>query len=1147
MQSPPSLIFRLVLFLSLASLARAQTAVPGSQNGSFPSPAMVDGKPAAAWTSAPDRAVYFGSATGANGSQWNWRYPVASEEATSVCLRVVNGHPAVIFGEGTKIRYSRAGDAAGAGWNVPITLNTGVSKPGQFTMEVVDGNPAIAFIDTGNGTLRYMRAQNADGSAWGASVVVDGSAPFSQPSMKVVDGFPAIAYAGFGNLWFRRAADAAGAAWGTGVSATPLLVSNQTHFPSLQVVNGRPAIGYVDAGPETVRYIRATDATGTAWNPPAVVSGAVDANSSLSLAVANGRPALAWYSGFYGGDLRYVEATDSDGDTPAAWSPSVTVAIDDDVGAEAALFETDSGPAVVFKDRNRNELYFYRGAPTAEGTRWPVDLYLTNNASGTALQPNQWVYFSGTNPGQTGSLSFTVTNLNTGSLPATGLSVVIEGPAASEFSVAVPPSATLAAGASTTFTLRYAPVSYGYKEITPRVTGFANGSPVIPFPFRISANTFPYMKVKTSGGSELSDGTHLQRPAPLAGSTTDFDFTIEGAGGADVTIHAITIDGPDAAEFSIVAAPLPVTLGFGAKTNLRVRHSTATGGSKTAVVHMANNIPNSENPFDFTIEMKTAFEDPSFVRSLSGAPAAMALQADGKVLAGGNEFLTRCNPDGSLDPAFFAPLISGGTVRCLAVQKDGRILLAGSFLSVAGKPRPGMARLLADGSLDESFNVFENIVSVACLAVEPDGSILYGREWTPAGPPASPYLARLHADGSPDATFNPQVNSGVLSLALEPGGRIIATGGFGTVASQPANRMARLSAGGALESVPGSNPYSGYMDNVALSGDGSFFVTTSYGVLLRHFANGTRDTSFAVTGGSAAAATGLIVQADGKCLVGGTFTRYGPQDGWQDRPGLARVNAAGTLDSGFAPAHKGTVSRVVIQEDGRIIVGGDLATGYGSTLSPKLLRLSNDRATSVLSRPSPSILRWMRGGTAPEVRDVTFDVKAAGAANWTRLGTAARIAGGWELSGLTLPSSAQFRAQACAGGSVMESVLSILTPLESWRLQHFATSTNTGDAADNADPDKDGLTNFTEFAFGLNPVNGTSGALPEFKHDGTAFTVSFTAPEGRENVIYRAESSPSLQPGSWTNLADTGTGAQHVFTLPGTASRIFVRFALESR
>src|SRR4029079_2250855 len=106
-------------------------------------------------------------------------------------------------------------------------------------------------------------------------------------------------------------------------------------------------------------------------------------------------------------------------------------------------------------------------------------------------------------------------------------------------------------------------------------------------------------------------------------------------------------------------------------------------------------------------------------------------------------------------------------------------------------------------------------------------------------------------------------------------------------------------------------------------------------------------------------------------------------------------------------------------------------------------RLHNDFAPAQLQTSGNTTIHWLRGGSAPEVRDVTFDVRPSGAPDWTRLGAAHRIPGGWELSGLTLPSSGQIRAQGGAGGSVMESVTSLLTPLEVSRLPYFHTPAHT--------------------------------------------------------------------------------------------------------
>lgn len=117
-----------------------------------------------------------------------------------------------------------------------------------------------------------------------------------------------------------------------------------------------------------------------------------------------------------------------------------------------------------------------------------------------------------------------------------------------------------------------------------------------------------------------------------------------------------------------------------------------------------------------------------------------------------------------------------------------------------------------------------------------------------------------------------------------------------------------------------------------------------------------------------------------------------------------------------------------------------------------------------------------------------------------------------------------------------------LTPLQTWRLAHFGSSANTGDGADPNDPESDGLPNLIEFGFGLDPQQSSAGLLPGPQRNGESMVITFAEPAGAGGITYGAEWSETLLPGSWTAVADTGSGTQHIFSVTvGTKPKLFLR------
>jgi uncharacterized delta-60 repeat protein len=196
--------------------------------------------------------------------------------------------------------------------------------------------------------------------------------------------------------------------------------------------------------------------------------------------------------------------------------------------------------------------------------------------------------------------------------------------------------------------------------------------------------------------------------------------------------------------------------------------------------------------------------DTSFNPNPNGAVFAIAVQSDGKILTGGyfngtnsiggqtRNYIARLNIDGTVDTSFNPN--ANNSIKVIALQPDGKILAGGQFTSLSPNggtavTRNHIARLNADGTLDTSFNPNADNV-VYTIALQADGKILVGGEFTSIGGLYS-YMARLNANGTLDPSFVPNANSWVYAIAVEADGKIL-VGQFTAFSSVPRNRIARL-------------------------------------------------------------------------------------------------------------------------------------------------------------------------------------------------------------------------------------------------------------------------------------------------------------------------------------------------------------------
>jgi uncharacterized delta-60 repeat protein len=317
---------------------------------------------------------------------------------------------------------------------------------------------------------------------------------------------------------------------------------------------------------------------------------------------------------------------------------------------------------------------------------------------------------------------------------------------------------------------------------------------------------------------------------------------------------------------------------------------------------------------------------------------AIAVQPDGKIVVAGSTItpqqgtdfaVVRYDRDGALDTAFNAggkvtTAISTGTdeANAVAIQSDGKILVAGSTNEGTSIQRFVVARYNSNGSLDTTFGTGGKVITsfgsgpdrAYAMAVQPDGKIVVGGEATVAATGLDFALARYNTDGSLDTGFG--------------------TGGKVTTPVQGSTGRDAIYAL-ALQTLGGETRI------VAAGGEGDFRVA-------RFTANGTPDSSFAgngkvsgIFGSSIGAAYGVAITSVGRIVVAG----YTSNDF-----ALARVDETGVLDSSFGTAGKvvtrlntgntDLASSVAIQSDGKIVAAGWVNAGATSAADFALLRFS---------------------------------------------------------------------------------------------------------------------------------------------------------------------------------------------------------------
>ncbi len=306
---------------------------------------------------------------------------------------------------------------------------------------------------------------------------------------------------------------------------------------------------------------------------------------------------------------------------------------------------------------------------------------------------------------------------------------------------------------------------------------------------------------------------------------------------------------------------------------------------------------------------------------------------------------------GSVDPSFAVGNGANNWVNIVQPWKrHGRLLLGGLFSTYNSVSRPYVAAVNPDGSLDTSFNpgVGPNGALVA-MAVQPDNKVLIGGFFTTVGGVSRGRLARLLANGSLDTSFVVGASNKVSAIALQPDGRIIVGGEFTNFNGTPINRIVRLESDGAIDvSFNVGTGADAAVQAIVVQPDGKIILggvfskynNTTRAYIARVNQNGTLDSAFTPGTGPGGWLNSIALQPDGKIVVGGIFDNFSGSP----RGRVARLNANGTLDTTFTTGATGAnnwVNSVAVQPDGKVIIGG-IFTAYNGTAAGYVARLNTN-------------------------------------------------------------------------------------------------------------------------------------------------------------------------------------------------------------
>lgn len=251
--------------------------------------------------------------------------------------------------------------------------------------------------------------------------------------------------------------------------------------------------------------------------------------------------------------------------------------------------------------------------PIVSGRNLPFGPALNVTASGVPGQPEIAVQQPAGTPLTDGSamvsfgtvplnsptiLTFTIVNL--GTEPLSGLAVSLDGANAADFSAGALGTTTLNSGASTTFALTLTAAATGARAAGLHIT--SNDADESSFDIVLAGTAVDVdIGVEQPVGTNLVDGSAtVAFGSVVVGATISRTFTVSNPNSEPLTGLALTMNGANAADFTVTDPLGSSVLDQGESTTFTITFAPSAGGARAAAVHIASNDPD-ENPFDIAL------------------------------------------------------------------------------------------------------------------------------------------------------------------------------------------------------------------------------------------------------------------------------------------------------------------------------------------------------------------------------------------------------------------------------------------------------------------------------------------------------------------------------------------------------------------